>query len=76
VVEFRVPSGAAAAAARLGEPVAGSENHRVFRPRRLDVFARWLLSLQGDAVPLAPEELVQLYRRQIRDTLAIYEAKQ
>jgi hypothetical protein len=40
------------------------------------VFARWLLSLQGDAVPLAPEELVQLYRRQIRDTLAIYEAKQ
>jgi len=73
VVEFRVPSGAAAAAARLGEPVAGHDNRRAFRPRRLDVFARWLLSLQGDAVPLAPEELVQAYRQQIRDTLAIYE---
>ncbi|HEY9425549.1 MAG TPA: WYL domain-containing protein [Gemmatimonadaceae bacterium] len=73
VVEFRVPSGAAAAAARLGEPVEGYENRSVFRPRRLDVFARWLLSLQGDAVPVAPEELVQAYRQQIRDTLAIYE---
>jgi proteasome accessory factor B len=75
VVEFRVPSGAAAAAARLGEPVEGNDNRRVFHPRRLDVFARWLLSLQGDAVPLAPEELVQLYRQQIRDTLEIYEVK-
>jgi hypothetical protein len=75
VVEFRVPSGAAAAAARLGDPVEGGENRRAFRPRRLDVFARWLLSLQGDAVPLAPEELVQVYRQQIRDTLAIYEGE-
>jgi proteasome accessory factor B len=75
VVEFRVPSGAAAAAARLGEPVEGREDRRLFRPRRLDVFARWLLSLQGDAVPLVPEELVQLYRQQIRDTLAIYEGE-
>ncbi len=73
VVEFRVPSGAAAAAARLGEPVEGREDRRIFRPRRLDVFARWLLSLQGDAAPLAPEELVQVYRQQIRDTLATYE---
>ncbi|HET7550114.1 MAG TPA: WYL domain-containing protein [Gemmatimonadaceae bacterium] len=73
VVEFRVPSGAATAAARLGDPVKGHENRRVFRPRRLDVFARWLLSLQGDAVPLEPDALVQAYRRQIRDTLAIYE---
>jgi hypothetical protein len=39
------------------------------------VFARWLLSLQGDAVPLAPEELEQVYRQQIRDTLAIYEGE-
>jgi proteasome accessory factor B len=75
VVEFRVPSGAAAAAARLGVPGEGGENRRAFRPRRLDVFARWLLSLQGDAVPLAPEELVQVYRQQIRDTLAIYEGE-
>jgi proteasome accessory factor B len=71
VVEFRVPTGAAAAAARLGAAV-GHRNRRVFLPRRLDVFARWLLSLQGDAVPLAPEELVQAYRRQVRDTLAVY----
>jgi predicted DNA-binding transcriptional regulator YafY len=76
VVEFRVPTGAAAAAARLGEPVEGHENRRVFRPRRIDVFARWLLSLQGDAVPLEPDELVQAYRRQIRATLAIYGPKQ
>ena len=73
IVEFRVPSGAAEAAARLGEPVEGYDNRRAFRPRRLDVFARWLLSLQGDAVPLAPEELVQAYHQQIRDTLAIYQ---
>jgi hypothetical protein len=56
--------------------VEGHENRRVFRPRRIDVFARWLLSLQGDAVPLEPDELVQAYRRQIRDTLAIYGPKQ
>jgi proteasome accessory factor B len=73
VVEFRVPTGAAAAAARLGAAVEGHENRRIFLPRRLDVFARWLLSLQGDAVPLAPEELVQAYRQQVGDTLAIYE---
>ncbi|HEY9478671.1 MAG TPA: WYL domain-containing protein [Gemmatimonadaceae bacterium] len=76
VVELRVPSGAAAAAARLGEPVDGSENRRLFRPRRLDVFARWLLSLQGDVVPLLPEELVHAYRDQIRNTLAIYEVQE
>ena len=73
VVEFRVPSGAAAAAARLGEPVEGCDNRRAFRPRRLDVFARWLLSLQGDAVPVEPDELVQAYRQQMRDTLAVYQ---
>jgi predicted DNA-binding transcriptional regulator YafY len=72
VVEFRVHSGAAEAAARLGEPVEGFAERRVFRPRRLDVFARWLLSLQGDVVPLSPPELVEAYRLQIRDTLAIY----
>ena len=74
IVEFRVPSGAAAAAARLGEPVDGSDARRRFRPRRVDVFARWLLSLQGDAVPVSPDILVRAYRDQIRDTLAIYGA--
>ena len=74
VVEFRVASGAATAAARLGEPVDGSDTRRRFRPRRVDVFARWLLSLQGDAVPISPELLVHEYREQIRNTLAIYAA--
>ena len=73
IVEFRVPSGAAAAAARLGEPVEGDEKRRLFRPRRVDVFARWLLSLQGDAVPISPDALVQAYREQIGKTLAMYE---
>lgn len=72
VVELRVASGAATAAARLGEPVAGSENLRRFHPRRLDVFARWLLSLQGDAVPISPDVLVRAYHDQIRNTLAVY----
>ena len=48
------------------------ENRRLFRVRRMDVFARWLLSLQGDAVPMSPDALVREYHDQVRRTLAAY----
>jgi Predicted transcriptional regulator len=72
VVEFRDHAGADAPAARLGTLVAGCENRRLFRVRRMDVFARWLLSLQGDAVPMSPDALVREYHDQVRRTLAAY----
>ncbi len=69
VVHFRVNSGAAAAAIRLGEEVADRPESRRFRVRRTDAFARWLLSYGGDIVPVSPRELVDEYRGLIRETL-------
>jgi len=70
MVHFRVDSGAAAAALRLGEPVAGHPQNRRFRVRRTDAFARWLLSFAGDIVPVSPRELVDEYYGLVRETLA------
>ena len=72
-VEFAGRSGAVQAAARLGEPVNGSETVRRFPIRRADVFARWLLSFAGDARPLAPPSLVDQYRALVAETLRRYE---
>jgi proteasome accessory factor B len=47
--------------------------HRRFHVRRQDVFARWLLSFAGDAIPVEPTEFVDLFRRLVHDTLALYE---
>lgn len=74
VVAFDDRSGPASAAARLGKPIRGHADRRRFQVRRLDAFARWLLSLAGDATPLAPPALVEEYRRVARETLAVYEA--
>jgi predicted DNA-binding transcriptional regulator YafY len=69
-VEFEGAAGAVAAAARMGEPAGG--NRRRFEVRRLDSFARWLMSFAGDARPVSPPELISLYERSLRDTLALY----
>jgi predicted DNA-binding transcriptional regulator YafY len=69
-VEFRSRAGAAAAARRLGEEMPGSPDRRQFRARRLDVFARWLLSFGDDLLPVAPGELIEEYRGLVRETLA------
>ncbi len=72
IVEFQSRTGAAMAAARLGVGMSGSPSRRRFLVRRLDTFARWLLSLGEDAQPLSPETLVIEYRRQLRETLELY----
>lgn len=69
-VALRTPAGAAVAAHRLGEPVAGDDALRRFRVRRLDTFARWLLSFAGDLVPVSPAQVVEEYRGLVRETLA------
>ncbi|MFL5576220.1 MAG: helix-turn-helix transcriptional regulator [Gemmatimonadaceae bacterium] len=72
VVEFARETGATAAAARLGASVEGEPRRRCFQVRRVDAFARWLLSFAGDARPVRPEALVAEYDAQLRRTLAAY----
>ena len=48
----------------------GSGDRRRFRVRRLDAFARWLLSFAGDARPVAPQSLADLYAEQVARTRA------
>lgn len=71
-VRFNPRSGPARAAARLGAPVRAHPDRRKFQVRRVDAFARWLLSLAGDATPLAPPELVAEYRAIARATAELY----
>ena len=71
-VRFVGTTGAGAAASRIGEELPGQPNLRRFPVRRLDTFARWLLSFGGEARPVSPPELVQLYERGVRDTLLLY----
>ena len=70
VVELRSAGGAAAAAARLGDPVEGQPDQHRFRVRRRDAFARWLLSFAGELVPVAPAEIVADYQALVAETLA------
>ncbi len=71
-VRFTGVGGATAAASRAGEPVQGDAQLRRFEVRRLDTFARWLLSFGGDARPVSPAELVDMYRNAARETLQLY----
>jgi proteasome accessory factor B len=73
IVEFRGTSGATRAAARLGEALEGVEDRRKFRFRRVDSFARWLLSLGGEAIPITPDSLIAEFDRQLGETRAVYE---
>jgi predicted DNA-binding transcriptional regulator YafY len=73
VVEFRGQSGAAVAGAQLGTEICDAADQRMFRVRRMDVFARWLLSFAGEAVPISPPELLRMVADQLRATRALYE---
>lgn len=72
VVEFKGNSGATAAALKLGRPAANGARYRAFSVRRLDTFCRWILSFAGEAVPVAPQMLVDEYRALAHATLSIY----
>jgi proteasome accessory factor B len=74
IVAFTAPTGAAAAALRLGEAVAEHPGRRRFTVRRVESFARWLLSFGGDVVPVSPPELVTAYQELVRATLAHHTA--
>jgi len=73
VVEFRGASGAVKAAESLGTAIRGAPRCRRFQVRRQDVFARWLLSFAGDALPVEPPALVDAFRDLVRQTLARYQ---
>jgi predicted DNA-binding transcriptional regulator YafY len=72
IVDFHNPTGAAKAASRLGVAIEGGSDRRKFRFRRVDSFARWLLSFAGEAIPVAPDALVTEFTRQVRETQSIY----
>ncbi len=74
IVEFSGASGASKAAARLGVSVQGASDRRKFRINRLDAFARWVLSFGGEAIPIAPPQLVDEFNRQARETSKLYGA--
>ena len=74
VVEVRGESGAALAAAQLGDVVAGQPKRRQFSVRRPDVFARWCLSFAGEIAPVSPPEIVVEFRRQLDATRALYKS--
>ena len=74
VVDFQNATGAAQAAARLGMEIEGSPDRRAFQFRRMDSFARWLLSFGGEAIPVEPPALVAEFRQQARATRALYGA--
>ena len=63
--------GESTVARSLGAPVEGQPDLRRFEVRRLDVFARWLLSFGGAVRPLEPPELVAAYDDLVRRTLVL-----
>jgi predicted DNA-binding transcriptional regulator YafY len=74
VVDFHNPTGAAKAAARLGVAIEGASDRRKFTIRRVDSFARWLLSFGGEAIPVSPASLVDEFRNQVKEAHEIYGA--
>ncbi len=72
IVAFHGATGPTRAALRLGEQVDGEPTHRRFVVRRVDTFARWLLSFTGEAEPLSPPELVDAFRELAERALAVY----
>jgi proteasome accessory factor B len=71
-VEFHGKTGAAVAAAALGQTDPASPSLRHFHVRRTDSFARWLLTFAGDAKPVAPETLLVEYAKLVEETRALY----
>jgi proteasome accessory factor B len=74
-VHFRGLGGDITAALRLGESVPAPDANGTrsrFHVRRRDTFLRWLLTFAGDAVPVAPDAVVEAWRTLVRDTLAVH----
>jgi proteasome accessory factor B len=74
VVQIRGDSGVALSVRSLGAEVAGKPMRRRFQVRRVDSFARWLMSFGGEVVPIAPSSLRDSYRAIVASTLAAYAA--
>ncbi len=72
VVEFAGTTGYVAEAERLGASVDGAPSQRSYRVRRPQAFARWLLTLAGDARPLSPSAVVSAWRDLAARTAALY----
>ena len=73
VVEVLGATGAAGSVHSLGVAVAGYPARRRFHVRRVDSFARWVMSFAGDVVPVSPPRLREEYRAMIAATLAVYD---
>ena len=73
VVEIRGDSGAAVSVRSLGAEVAGAPARRRFQVRRVDSFARWLMSFAGEVMPVSPPRLCEQYRTVVASTLAMYD---
>ena len=72
VVEVRGESGATRAVRSLGEAVHGHADRRRFHVRRVDSFARWIMSFAGEVVPVSPQRLIDQYRMIVLSTLELY----
>jgi proteasome accessory factor B len=73
VVEVRGESGVAMSVRSLGAEVPGDPARRRFQVRRVDSFARWLMSFGGEVVPVAPPSLRESYHAIVASTLATYD---
>ena len=72
IVFFEGESGPTVAAAALGVPVEGEDAQRRFAVRRLDSFARWMLSFAGEVHVVSPCALADVVRVMAAATLALY----
>ena len=70
VVDFRGSSGPTVAARRLGDAVPDAPTKRRFQVRRVEPFARWLLSFAGEVVPESPPEVTSAYQELAQESLA------
>jgi len=72
VVRFRVESGVTRPAMQLGEAVAGDATARLFRVRRPETFALWLLGFAGDAMVVSPPTMTARLHALVDETRARY----
>lgn len=71
-VDFTGEGGDVVAGAALGEAHPEIAGRRTFKVRRMDAFARWLISFAGEAKPVAPAVLIEEYRNCVAATLDLY----
>jgi len=75
VIEIRRSTGASMTVQALGTAAVGNNLQRRFQVRRVDSFARWVMSFAGDVVPVSPPRLCAEYQSIVASTLAIYTEK-